>query len=191
MLADLTAAWRLRSGQAGVGRLAFLSLLIVLAGATDGLGLALLVPLLNSLGATDAGSQEGLFAFLPRTLTGLLLVFLGIVLVRALITRTRQLATARLAFDFGVALRVRAYAAIAHASWSYLRRRRTADLHALFSTEIDRVEHATHLVLEAPCANRPPRWPGRCGKDCRHPPRSSISPTFSCAIGRSTGSGEP
>ena len=98
MLADLRAAWRLRSGQAGVGRLAFLSLLIVLAGATDGLGLALLVPLLNSLGATDAGSQEGLFAFLPRTLTGLLLVFLGIVLVRALITRTRQLATARLAF---------------------------------------------------------------------------------------------
>ena len=42
----------MRSGQAGPGRLAFLSLLIVLAGATDGLGLALLVPLLNSLGAT-------------------------------------------------------------------------------------------------------------------------------------------
>jgi ATP-binding cassette subfamily C protein len=151
MLADLRAAWRLRSGQAGAGRLALLSLLIVLAGATDGLGLALLVPLLNSLGATDAGSQEGLlFAFLPRTLTGLLLVFLGIVLIRALIARTRQLATARLSYDFAVALRVRAYAAIAHASWWYLRGRRTADFHALFSTEIDRAEHATHLVLEVP-----------------------------------------
>ncbi len=150
MLTDLKAAWRLRSGQAGAARLAFLSLLIVLAGATDGLGLALLVPLLNSLGATDAGTQQGLFAFLPRTLSGLLLVFLGIVLIRALVARTRQLATARLAFDFAVALRVRAYAAIAHASWSYLQRRRTADFHALFSTEIDRVEHATHLLLEAP-----------------------------------------
>jgi ATP-binding cassette subfamily C protein len=150
MLADLRAAWRLRSGQAGPGRLAFLSLLIVLAGATDGLGLALLVPLLNSLGATDAGPQEGLFAFLPRTLTGLLLVFLGIVLIRALVSRARQLVTARLAFDFAVALRVRAYGAIARASWSYLRRQRAADFHALFSTEIYRVEHATHLLLEVP-----------------------------------------
>jgi ATP-binding cassette subfamily C protein len=150
MLADLRAAWRLRRGQAGPGRLALLSLLIVLAGATDGLGLALLVPLLNSLGATNDASPEGLFAFLPRTLTGLLLVFLGIVLVRALLARTRQIATARLAFDFAVALRVRAYAAIAHASWPFLRRRRTADFHALFATEIDRVEHATHLVLEMP-----------------------------------------
>lgn len=150
MLADLRAAWRLRSGQAGPGRLACLSLLIVLAGATDGMGLALLVPLLNSLGATDAGPREGLFAFLPRTLTGLLLVFLAIVLVRAMVARTRLLATARLSFDFAVALRVRAYAAIAHASWTYLQRQRTADFHALFSTEIDRVEHATHLLLEAP-----------------------------------------
>ena len=150
MLADLRAAWRLRSGQAGPGRLLFLSLLIVLAGATDGLGLALLVPLLNSLGATETGTQAGLFSFLPRTLTGLLLVFLSVVLVRALVARTRQLATGRLAFDFAVALRVRAYAAIAHASWSYLRRRRTADFHALFATEIERVEHATHLALEAP-----------------------------------------
>jgi ATP-binding cassette subfamily C protein len=150
MLADLKAAWRLRSGQAGAGRLVFLTLLIVLAGATDGLGLALLVPLLNSLGATDAGSQGGLFAFLPKTLPGLLLIFLGIVLLRALVSRTRQLATARLSFDFAVALRVRAYAAIAHASWPYLQRQRTSDFHALFSTEIDRVEHATHLLLEVP-----------------------------------------
>ncbi len=49
-----------------------------------------------------------------------------------------------------MALRVRAYAAIAHASWPYLQRQRTADFHALFSTEIDRVEHATHLLLEVP-----------------------------------------
>lgn len=150
MLADLKAAWRLRSGQAGAGRLAFLTLLIVLAGATDGLGLALLVPLLNSLGATDPSTQGDLFAFLPKTLPGLLLVFLGIVLLRALVSRTRQLATARLSFDFAVALRVRAYTAIARASWPYLQRQRTADFQALFSTEIDRVEHATHLLLEVP-----------------------------------------
>ncbi|MDB5487774.1 MAG: hypothetical protein JWQ58_1489, partial [Reyranella sp.] len=115
MLADLRAAWRLRSGQAGAGRLAFLTVLIVLAGVTDGVGLALLVPLLNSLGATDASAQSGLFALLPRSLSGLLLVFLAVVLLRALLARARQFASARLSFDFAVAIRVRAYAAIAHA----------------------------------------------------------------------------
>lgn len=150
MLADLKAAWRLRGGQAGAGRLALLTLLVVLAGATDGVGLALLVPLLNSLGATDAGMAGGLYALMPRSLPALLLLFLAVVLLRALISRARQVATAELSYDFAVGLRVRAYAAIAHASWSYLRRQRAADFHALFSTEIERVEHATHLLLEVP-----------------------------------------
>ncbi len=150
MLADLKAAWRLRSGQANAGRLALLTLLVMLAGATDGIGLALLVPLLDSLGATDAGAAGGLFALLPRSLPALLSLFLAVVLLRALIARARQIATAELSFDFAVAIRVRAYAAIAHASWSYLRRQRAADFHALFSTEIERVEHATHLLLDMP-----------------------------------------
>jgi ATP-binding cassette subfamily C protein len=147
MLDDLRAAWRLRSGQAGGQRLAFLTLLVVLAGATDGVGLALLVPMLNALGAGDTG---GWLALLPRSLPVLLVLFAMVVMLRALIARARQIAGAELAFDFAVALRVRAYAAIARASWSYLRSRRTADFHALFSTEIERVEHATHLLLEVP-----------------------------------------
>lgn len=150
MLDDLRAAWRLRSGQAGGRRLAFLTLLVVLAGATDGVGLALLVPLLNALGTAETGDTSGWLALLPRSLPLLLLLFVTVVMLRALIARARQIAGAELSFDFAVALRVRAYAAIARASWSYLRRRRAADFHALFSTEIERVEHATHLLLEVP-----------------------------------------
>lgn len=150
MLDDLRAAWRLRSGQAGGRRLAFLTLLVVLAGATDGVGLALLVPLLNALGAAEAGDTDGWLALLPRSLPLLLLLFVMVVMLRALIARARQIVGAELSFDFAVALRVRAYAAIARASWSYLRSRRSADFHALFSTEIERVEHATHLLLEVP-----------------------------------------
>jgi len=150
MLDDLRAAWRLRSGQAGGRRLAFLTLLVVLAGATDGVGLALLVPLLNALGAAETGDTGGWLALLPRSLPLLLLLFVTVVMLRALIARARQIVGAELSFDFAVALRVRAYAAIARASWSYLRSRRAADFHALFSTEIERVEHATHLLLEVP-----------------------------------------
>lgn len=150
MLDDLRAAWRLRSGQAGGRRLALLTLLVVLAGATDGVGLALLVPLLNALGAAETGDTGGWLALLPRSLPLLLLLFVTVVILRALIARARQIVGAELSFDFAMALRVRAYAAIARASWSYLRSRRAADFHALFSTEIERVEHATHLLLEVP-----------------------------------------
>lgn len=150
MLDDLRAAWRLRSGQARAWRLAFLTLLVVLAGATDGVGLALLVPLLNALGAAETGGTGGWLDLLPRSLPVVLSLFLVVVMLRALIARAQQIVGAELSFDFAVALRVRAYGAIARASWSWLRSRRAADFHALFSTEIERVEHATHLLLEVP-----------------------------------------
>ena len=128
MLADLKAAWQLRGTSIGPRRLAYVSLLTLLAGLSDGVGLVLLIPLLNSLGATtpDATGLAGrFFALLPNTLGGLLLVFLGVVLVRAIVAGLRETAVARLRFDFAVALKTRAYAAIANASWSYLRRKRT------------------------------------------------------------------
>ncbi len=105
MLDDLRAAWRLRSGQAGGRRLAFLTLLVVLAGATDGVGLALLVPLLNALGAAETGDTGGWLALLPRSLPVLLSLFLVVVMLRALIARAQQIVGAELSFDFAVALR--------------------------------------------------------------------------------------
>ncbi len=153
MLADLKAAWHLRGPSIGARRLAHIAALIVMAGATDGIGLALLIPLLNSLGAPTPGATglaAQLFALLPDTLAGLLLVFLGIAVLRALIGRLRENAVARLRFDFSVDLKIRIYAAIAHASWSYLRQQRSADFHALFDSEVDRIENGTYLLLEMP-----------------------------------------
>lgn len=51
MLADLKAAWRLRGPSISPRRLVYVAALILLAGVSDGAGLVLLVPLLNSLGA--------------------------------------------------------------------------------------------------------------------------------------------
>ena len=153
MLADLKAAWHLRGPSIGAGRLGHASLLMLLAGLSDGVGLVLLIPLLNSLGATapaPTGLAGWFFALLPGTLGGLLLVFLGVVVARAIVTGLRENAVARLRFDFAVALKTRAYAAIANASWSYLRRKRTSDFHALFDAEIDRADHGVNLLLEAP-----------------------------------------
>src|SRR5690349_10652452 len=99
MLADLKAAWHLRGPSIGAGRLGHASLLMLLAGLSDGVGLVLLIPLLNSLGATapaPTGLAGWFFALLPGTLGGLLLVFLGVVVARAIVTGLRENAVARL-----------------------------------------------------------------------------------------------
>lgn len=153
MLADLKAAWRLRGPSIGPRRLVYIAALILLAGVSDGAGLVLLVPLLNSLGAPMpalAGAAGWLFALLPATLAGLLLLFLGVAIVRAVVARLQDNAVARLRFDYAVDLKIRTYAAIANASWSYLRRKRTADYHAIFASEVDRIEHGVQLLLEVP-----------------------------------------
>ena len=153
MLADLKAAWRLRGPSIGPRRLGYIVALILLAGVSDGVGLVLLVPLLNSLGAPMpalAGAAGWLFALLPATLAGLLLLFLGVAIVRAVVARLQDNAVARLRFDYAVDLKIRTYAAIANASWSYLRRKRTADYHAIFASEVDRIEHGVQLLLEVP-----------------------------------------
>ncbi|MDI1283053.1 MAG: ABC transporter ATP-binding protein [Reyranella sp.] len=153
MLADLKAAWRLRGPTIGLSRLVQVAVLILLAGLSDGVGLALLIPLLNSLGAPTpetTGAAAWFFALLPATLTGLLMVFVGVAIVRAIVGRLREDAVARLRFDFTVGLKIKAYAAIANASWAYLRRKRTADFHAVFTNELGRLEHGAQLLLEFP-----------------------------------------
>ncbi len=153
MLADLKAAWQLRGPSIGPRRLAYVAALILLAGLSDGVGLMLLVPLLSSLGApmpVMTGAAGWFFALLPGTLAGLLLLFVGIAVLRAIVARLQSNAIARLRFDYAIDLKTRTYAAIANASWSYLRRKRTADFHTLFASEIDRIEHSVQLLLEVP-----------------------------------------
>lgn len=153
MLADLKAAWQLRGPSIGPRRLVHIAALILLAGMSDGAGLVLLVPLLNSLGApmpAVTGAAGWFLALLPATLAGLLLLFLAIAVVRAIVARLQENAVAHLRFDYAVDLKTRTYAAIANASWSYLRRKRTADFHALFAAEVDRIEHGVQLLLEVP-----------------------------------------
>lgn len=153
MLADLKAAWQLRGPSIGPRRLVYVAVLILLAGLSDGIGLVLLVPLLSSLGApmpVMTGAAAWLFALLPGTLAGLLLLFVGVAVLRAVVARLQSNAIARLRFDYAIDLKTKTYAAIANASWSYLRRKRTADFHALFASEIDRIEHSVQLLLEVP-----------------------------------------
>lgn len=151
--ADLKTTWRLFGPSIGAKGVVYVTALIVLSGATDGIGLSLLIPLLNALGTGQpafSGMASHLTQFLPGTLTGLLLIFVAVAALRAIVEQIREVTVARLRRDAIVALQVRVYSAIANASWSYLRRRRAADLHAVLSLEIERVDHGFHLLVEIP-----------------------------------------
>jgi ATP-binding cassette subfamily C protein len=153
MLSDLKLAWRLGGASIGVRWIAVSTVLVVLAGASEGIALALLVPLLNALGAgtpTLSGAIGGLLRLLPATLGGLLLVFVAVAILRALVAQAREVVVARMRFNFTVAFKVRVYSAIANAAWSHLRSHRAADFQAVFSTDVERVDHGVFLVVELP-----------------------------------------
>lgn len=153
MLSDLKTAWRLCATSIGARWIVASTVLVVLAGASEGLALALLVPLLNALGAatpTPSGMIGGLLRLLPATLGGLLLVFIAVAILRALVAQAREVGVARMRFTFTVALKVRVYSAIANAAWSHLRNHRAADFQAVFSTDVERVDHGVFLMVELP-----------------------------------------
>ena len=155
MLADLNTTWRLFRTSVDGYRLGLAMLLILLASATDGLGLALLIPLLGSLGVESAASAKAEFAWLlpgslSGSLPGILILFMAAIVLRAIVVQVRDLTLARIRLVFLSDLRVRIYSAIAYASWAHLRRKRSADFNAVLSSEIDRVDYGVHLALQAP-----------------------------------------
>jgi ATP-binding cassette subfamily C protein len=127
--------------QAGKG--AVFAAFCLAAAASEGLGLLLIVPLLESLGATEAGGGPiaALAARLglPLSLGPLLGLFALLVLLRAGIVLGRTLAAQ--AFETAVidALRRRAWHALLHAEWRYLAGLRRSESASLLITNVDRI----------------------------------------------------
>ena len=148
---------RLLLSSAGWGRLAGALAVVLVAGMTDGIGLALLVPLLESLDpqaprsaltSTIARAME--LVGLPMTLTSLLMVFLFLVGLRSLLLRAQDILLAQTRQMFVSVLRVRLYRAIAQASWGYIATRRFSDLNAALLGEVDRIGQGTFFALRLP-----------------------------------------
>ncbi len=115
--------------RAGRARLVWLAVLLVLSGLTDGVGLLLLVPVLNSLGNDGQATLTlpGGFSW-----TGPLAVLLGLVValvaLRSVLSRVTDIASARLRLDIIDDLRHDALDALLHARWSFFLTRRRSDL---------------------------------------------------------------
>jgi ATP-binding cassette subfamily C protein len=141
----------------GHGRIALAFSLMLLAGMTEGIGLLMLVPFLHLLGLSGSeGAPSGITALaaqafgflgLPMTLPAVLLVYIALIVVRALFVGARDVLLAAVRLGFVDALRVRLYTAVGRANWLFLSKRRMADLTQALTSDIDRVGSGTYYLL--------------------------------------------
>ncbi|HSG34920.1 MAG TPA: ABC transporter ATP-binding protein [Sphingomonadaceae bacterium] len=133
---------------------ALLLALMTASGFTEGIGLVLLVPMLAALDPASGETANGIPARLaelgfPTSLEALLAIFVGLVVVRALINHARDLA----ALDFEARLvdgiRNRAWRALLHCDWRELSAMRQSDNAGLLISNVARAGDGVSQLLHA------------------------------------------
>lgn len=145
--------WRDLKSYAG-RRLPILIGLMALVAVTEGIGLLLLLPLLELVSGGDSALVGGvpiLAVWLGGDGLGLgwvLVLFVALVSCRALLVRWRELQLNAIQLGFTNHLRTRLYAAIGKASWSYLMQCRSTRMAHVLTVDIDRVGQGTNFLLD-------------------------------------------
>ena len=129
---------------------AWLALAMVAVAATEGIGLMLIAPMLLALGATGGAIPAQLSRLhLPTALPALLLVFVGLVVLRALIVHARNMASLRLQQRVIDGLRDRAWTALLRCDWRTLATMRHSRNASLLIHTIDRVGEGVDQMITA------------------------------------------
>ncbi len=133
-----------------------LSLMILLA-FTEGVGILLLVPLLQVVGLdVEEGALGTIADFISKAfallgvepnLPQVLILYVAIVSIRSLLARWQTVTSIRIQHSFAAHLRHRLYAAIAGASWLFLSRCKSSDFVHVLTAEIDRVGMGSYHLL--------------------------------------------
>ena len=129
---------------------------------TEGLGVALLFPILQVAGFNLAnqghvGHYTGeVRAILVHSglspslwLATLLLIFMLLMALRSLFSRVQSVLTFRTTLTYELALSRRLYQVIIHADWLFLVRRRSSDFTHALTAELTRVATCTYLLIGA------------------------------------------
>lgn len=147
----LLRLWRL----APPVQLVSLLVLLVLASLSEGTGILLLVPILQTLQGEHSGENlfvKALSAVLrelgiPLSLSGLLAVFLVLVLFRNVVQYGRDILGANLQYSLVDQLRHRCFAALLGTEWRWLASGRNSDHANLLLTDVNRVGVGLHFGL--------------------------------------------
>jgi ATP-binding cassette subfamily C protein len=134
--------------------------IMTITSLTEGLGVALLFPILQVAGFNLAnqghvGHYTGEVRVLlvrsglaPRLwLATLLLIFMLLMALRSLFSRVQSVLTFRTVLTYELALSRRLYQAIINADWLFLVRRRSSDFTHALTAELARVANGTYLLI--------------------------------------------
>src|SRR5271155_2359839 len=137
-------------------------LIMTFSSLTEGLGVALLFPILQVAGFNLAnqghvGHYTGeVRALLVHSglspslwLATLLLIFMLVMALRSLFSRVQSVLTFRTVLSYELALSKRLYQAIINADWLFLVRRRSSDFTHALTAELTRVSTCTYLLIGA------------------------------------------
>lgn len=144
-------------------RVALAISLMVCLGFTEGIGLLLLVPLMQLVGLdTQQGGVGRLMEFVSSifvamgvrpTLIAVLGLYVFIIGTHALLYRWQIILNFTLQHEFVACLRQRLYGAITKANWMFFSRSRSSDFTHILTAEVDRVgeatDHLLHLLVTA------------------------------------------
>lgn len=137
-------------------RLAWVLAVQVIAALIQGVGLLLLVPLLELAGVSRAASAGGLMARareafhalgIPLSLSAMLAVYVAVVTVAAALTAYQNVLLVRYRLEFVDELRQRLYGTIARAEWRHLLGLRQSDLLTALTIDVSWVGQGTLAVL--------------------------------------------
>ena len=131
---------------------AALVVVTALCALTEGMGIMLLVPLLQAVGAGGGSAAAWLPAMLgrldPAASLGLVLaIFVGLVGARAALQHVQVWLSSRLQHRITDALRRECYAALLAAEWRWLAKRRASDHASMLITGVGRVGFGLHQCL--------------------------------------------
>lgn len=118
-----------------------LAALMVVGAASEGLGLALLVPMLAVLNNAEHGEMGRWLERIgvPLSLEILLALFVALVLLRAAVNQARSIAEERFRLDAVLSLRHRAWQALLHCDWRTLALLERANAASVMTGEVERV----------------------------------------------------
>lgn len=131
-----------------------LLVLLLAGGLTDGIGLLLLIPLLQLLtGSSGGGTLPGVLRLLQRTgwtahTASMLALFVALVALRAWIQMAREEAAATLQNEVVDRWRLRCFEALQHAEWRWWTATRRSDHADLLLADIQRVGNGVFFGLQ-------------------------------------------
>jgi ATP-binding cassette subfamily C protein len=138
-------------------RLAWALIVLSAAALSQGIGLLLLIPILEIAGVGSVHSSGGAAGLIrsaveavgvPLTLPALLIVYVGVVAVAAALGAYQTVLLTRYRLEFVDDLRSRLYAAVARADWRHLLRVHRSDLLATLTVNVGWVGQGTLAVLK-------------------------------------------